>query len=312
MITLVTGGAGFIGSHLAAKLVEQGHHVTILDNLSSGKSTNIADIEATFIQGDIRDFDTVYQAAANCDVIFHQAAYVSSPQSISHPQINHQINVDGTFNVFEAARQHNVKRVVYASSAAVYGNHPQLPKTESSPIQPQSPYGASKYISDVYASMYAQLYSTSFVGLRYMNVFGPRQDPHAPYAGVLSIFCQNRITNQSCTISGDGEQTRDFVYIDDIVQANLRAATANLPSKAELFNIGRGQATSLNQIISILNKLGDTHLDVCYTGKERAGDIKHSFANISKAKQQLGYNPQTDLTTGLKKTLDWLRLQSTT
>jgi nucleoside-diphosphate-sugar epimerase len=303
----VTGGAGFIGSHLTAALVEAGHSVTVFDNLSTGNADNLAGLPVSFIKGDLADFELLKQAATGCELVYHQAAMVSVPRSMAEPTLNHQSNVTGVFNLFEAARQTGVKRVVYASSAAVYGAEPSLPKTESSVIAPLSPYGAAKYMAEIYAAAYAAAYpGLEFVGLRYMNVFGPRQDPASPYSGVLSIFCQAALRGQTCTILGDGEQTRDFVYVSDVVQANLLAGLKPLPQPVAVFNVGRGQQTSLNQIVALLSEINSTPLHYVY-GIARHGDIRHSVADISLIAQVLGYNPQVSLREGLEQTLRWFQ-----
>ncbi|MDQ4076258.1 MAG: SDR family oxidoreductase [Chloroflexota bacterium] len=310
MKILVTGGAGFIGSHLTAALVSQEHAVTVFDNLSTGKRANLAGLPVTFVEGDVADFDTLARAVEGCELLFHQAAMVSVPRSIDEPDLNHRSNVTGTFHVFEAARQAGVRRVVYASSAAIYGDEPTLPKRETSVIAPLTPYGAAKYMAEVYATAYAASYpEMEFVGLRYMNVFGPRQDPSSPYSGVLSIFCQAVLNGRSCTIFGDGEQTRDFVYVSDVVQANLLAATVPLDGGAEVFNIGRGAATSLNQIVAVLDQLTLEPVKVTYA-PARHGDIRHSVADISRAQTALGYSPEVTVVEGLRATLDWFSTQN--
>lgn len=308
MRVLVTGGAGFIGSHVTSALVARGHTVTVFDNLSTGKHENLTGPGVTLVEGDLADFEAVARAVADCEVVFHQAAMVSVPRSIAEPALNHQSNVTGTFHVFEAARQAGVRRVVYASSAAVYGDEPTLPKGESSAIAPLSPYGAAKYMAEVYASAYAAAYAghMQFVGLRYMNVFGPRQDPSSPYSGVLSIFCRAVLDGGTCRVFGDGEQTRDFVYVTDVVRANLLAATVPLGERAVVFNIGRGERTSLNQIIRILDELTPEPVRVIYEA-ERQGDIRHSVADISLACARLGYSPQVSVRDGLRATLEWFR-----
>lgn len=308
MNILVTGGAGFIGSHLSAALVAQGLTVTVLDNLSTGKQTNLDGLPVRLIVADVGDYAAVVEAAQGCEVIFHQAAMVSVPRSIVEPQLNHQSNVTGVFNVFEAARQAGVRRVVYASSAAVYGDEPSLPKRETSPIAPLTPYSAAKYMSEVYAAAYSAAYPNAiqFVGLRYMNVFGPRQDPSSPYSGVLSIFCQAVLAGRTCQVHGDGEQTRDFIFVSDVVQANLLAAAVDLGGKPAVFNIGRGQQTSLNMILRSLEALAGRPLPVTH-GPERHGDIRHSVADISLARERLGFDPQVEIQDGLRQTLDWFR-----
>jgi UDP-glucose 4-epimerase len=308
MNTLITGGAGFIGSHLAAALVQQGHNVRVLDNLSTGRMENLAGLSLDFVQGDLADFDTVLRAVSGCDLVFHQAAMVSVPRSLSDPMQNHENNVTGTFHIFEASRRSGVKRVVYASSAAVYGDEPSLPKQENSIIAPLSPYGAAKYIAEIYANSYAAAYrkQITFVGLRYMNVFGPRQNPSSPYSGVLSIFCQAALQGNLCRVYGDGEQTRDFVYVSDVVLANLLAGDATLAQPSSVFNIGRGEATSLNQVIKLLNELLAEPLKVVYE-EPRRGDIRHSVADIQLAAGHLGYAPQVEFRDGLKYTLKWFQ-----
>jgi UDP-glucose 4-epimerase len=307
---LVTCGAVFIGSHLATALLVQGANVRVLDNLSSGSTQNLAGLPVTFIEGDIADMAVVQAAVAGCDLVFHQAALVSAPRSLNEPLLNQQTNVTGTFNLFEAARQNGVRRIVYASSAAVYGNLPGLPKREEDDLQLITPYAAAKRMSEIMAATYHAAYGLEFVGLRYMNVFGPRQDPSSPYSGVLSIFCRAAITQSACTVYGDGEQTRDFVYVDDVVQANLLAAqvpATRLPAEA-VFNVGRGQQTSLNQIIEMLAELTGRPFAAGYRA-ERPGDIKHSYADISRAQATLGYEPKVTVPDGLQATVRWLSQQ---
>lgn len=305
MKVLVTGGAGFIGSHLTEALLVEGYDVTVFDNLSTGKRQNLAGLPVEFIEGDLADFEALQRAMAGCELVFHQAAMVSVPRSIAEPFLNHQSNVTGTFHVFEAARQAQVRRVIYASSAAVYGAEPTLPKKESSPIAPLSPYGAAKSMAELYAAAYAAVYPPlECVGLRYMNVFGPRQDPASPYSGVLSIFCQAALNNHPCTIFGDGEQTRDFVYVTDVVQANVLAATQPLPHPVAVYNVGRGQQTSLNQIVALLGELSALPL-TCHYAAKRPGDVRHSVADISLIQQDLAYVPRVTLRNGLSETLKW-------
>jgi len=307
MNALVTGGAGFIGSHLTAALLANGHTVSVFDNLSTGKQVNLAGLRVNFIKGELTDLEAVKKAVIGHDVVFHLAGMVSVPRSIAEPGLNHQINVTGTFNLFEAARLTGVRRVVYASSAAVYGAEPTLPAKEDSTVVPMSPYGAAKYIAEIYALAYAAVYpEIEFVGLRYMNVYGPRQDPSSPYSGVLSIFCQAVLNGRTCTIFGDGQQTRDFVYVSDIVEANLLAARKPLPQRAVVFNVGCGQQTSLNQIVTLLSELGPAPLKAIYVD-ERPGDIRHSVADISFISQSLGFAPKVSLREGLRETLNWFK-----
>lgn len=308
MQVLVTGGAGFIGSHLTAALVAQGHTVRVLDNLSSGKRANLVGIPAELIVGDIRDGTVVQTAVSGCDLVFHLAALVSVPQSVENPLLNHQVNVDGTFQVFDAARQAGVSRVVYASSAAVYGNLPKLPKEECDPLAPISPYAAAKLMNETMARVYHTVYDLELVGMRYMNVFGPRQDPSSPYSGALSIFCQAAIQGKTITIFGDGSQTRDFIYVTDVVQAMIQAMLVDRSRLGEtaVFNVGRGQQTSLNEIVSMLSEIVGHELPVRY-GPTRIGDIQHSVADIGRARNQLNFQPQVTVVDGLYTTLTWFR-----
>lgn len=305
---LVTGGAGFIGSHLTAALLERGHRVRVLDNLSSGRRENLAGLDVTFIEGDVADWETTRAAVEGCSLVFHEAALVSVPRSIQEPELNHRANVQGAFNVFEAARQAGVKRVVYASSAALYGNRPGLPKRESDPPDPITPYAAAKLMNEIYAAAYTAAYGLELVGLRYMNVFGPRQDPSSPYSGVLSIFCRAALKGATCTIYGDGDQTRDFVYVADVAQANLRAAEVPFErcGAGAVFNVGRGQQTSLNQILAILGELLGRSIPTVYQD-ERPGDIKHSVADVGRAQAVLGFAPAVAIKDGLRATLAWFR-----
>lgn len=306
MRVLVTGGAGFIGSHLTEALLAEGATVRVLDNLSTGNRRNLAGLGVELIEGDVADWETVRSAVSGCTLVCHQAALVSVPRSLEQPELNHRSNVTGTFNVFEAARQAGARRVVYASSAAVYGDLPQLPKRETAPLNPITPYGAAKRTSEVLAGTYAAAYGLELVGLRYMNVFGPRQDPSSPYSGFLSIVCRAALENRGITIYGDGEQTRDFVYVADVVQANLRAARipANRLPDEPVFNVGRGEQTSLNRILAMLQEIVERPLPVTYSA-ERPGDIKRSVADISRARQILGFEPETTLKEGLQATLAW-------
>lgn len=311
MKILVTGGAGFIGSHLVEALSKQGNEVRVLDNLSSGSMANLADASVEFIEGDIADWDVVATAVQGCDLVFHQAALVSVPQSINEPKLNQASNITGAFHVFEAARLAGVRRVIYASSAAVYGHLPDLPKKEDQPIQPVTPYAMAKRTDELMAAAFTHTYGMEFAGLRYMNVYGPRQDPSSPYSGVLSIFCQSLLAGKPFTIHGDGEQTRDFVFVADVVKANLLAAKVDLSSLDEtaVFNIGCGRQTSLNDIIDLLTQISGRPITKQFQ-PFRTGDIKHSVADIEKARKRLGFHPAIDMMDGLKQTLDWFSKKS--
>jgi UDP-glucose 4-epimerase len=310
MRVLITGGAGFIGSHLTAAFLDDGADVVVLDDLSTGSETNLIGMSPELIVGDIADLQVVERAVAGCDLVVHLAALVSAPYSLEDPLLTFKSNVTGTFNLLEAARLARVLRFVYASSSAVYGNLPGLPKMEGDTLAPITPYAATKQVSEVMAGTYAAAYGLETVGLRFMNVFGPRQDPSSPYSGVLSIFCQATIAGEGCTIYGDGEQTRDFVYVGDVVRAITLAAgvpAQQLPDGA-VFNVGRGEQTSLNQIVDMLEELSGQSLEITYAA-ERTGDIKHSVADIGLARDALGFQPQTPLFDGLQATLDWFRDQ---
>ena len=303
MNVLVTGGAGFIGSHLVDELLALGHKVRVIDDFSTGQAENLRGKSAEIHTADISDFNAVRTAMDSCDVVFHHAALVSVPQSIDDPQLNYRSNIAGTFNVFEAARLAGIKRMVYASSSAVYGEREQLPVRESDLPCPISPYATAKLIGEKLAQSYNTTYGMEILTLRYMNVYGPRQNPGSPYSGVLSIFCQRIINGQDLTIYGDGEQTRDFVFVDDVVQANLLAAKMSFDSEQTVFNIGCGIQTSLNKIVAALSQHYAVP-DVQY-GIARQGDIRHSYADIEVARRQFGFEPKIDVGTGLKTTLNW-------
>jgi UDP-glucose 4-epimerase len=281
----------------------------VLDNFRTGKRENLSGLDVEIIEGDISDWATVTSAVTQCDLIFHLAALVSVPESITNPRLNQQINVTGTFNVFEAARLAGVKRVVYSSSSAVYGELPQLPAREESTPAPISPYGAAKWINEITAESYRTTFGLEAIGLRYMNVFGPRQDPASPYSGVLSIFCRAAVAGKGITIYGDGRQTRDFVFVQDVVQANLLAAQlpASQISSQPIFNVGRGEQSSLNDIVEMLSELTHQPIPTTYA-PERPGDIKQSVADISRAQAILGFQPKHSVLDGLQATLEWFRL----
>lgn len=305
---LITGGAGFIGSHLASAFIAQGAKVRVLDDLSSGSRDNLEGLPVELHVGDIADAATVQSAVSGCDLIIHQAALVSVPGSIRDPRLTYQTNVTGSFNLFEAARLQGAGRIVYASTSALYGNLPGLPKREDDRLDATSPYAASKLMVENLATAYRATYGMELIGLRYMNVFGPRQDPSSPYSGVLSLFCQAAISGEKCTVFGDGEQTRDFVFVEDVVQANLLAASVpdeKLPD-VPVFNVGRGEQSSLNQILDMLAELTRQKIDAEY-GDDRPGDIKHSVADIRRIREVLGYEPATTVIDGLMETLDWVR-----
>jgi len=297
---LVTGGCGFIGSHLAECLVEEGHAVRIYDNLSSGHERNIDGFRdrVEVIIGDVRDPDALRAAMRGVECVFHEAALVSVFDSVERPRENHDINITGTLNVLMASREQGVRRVILASSAAVYGNNPQLPKTEDMRPEPASPYALAKICDEYYLSVFAQLYGVETVSLRYFNVYGPRQDPASMYSGVISKFTDVIRSGQNPTVYGDGCQTRDFVFVADVVRANLLAMRAPLLGHGEVFNVGTGRQISLLDLLAILKELTGSQFTVQFR-EARKGDVRHSVADITKARQMLGYNPQYDIRAGL-------------
>jgi len=307
---LVTGGAGFIGSHLVETLVAGKCRVTVLDNLSSGSLLNLEPLRdrITFHQGDIRQRDIVEEAAEGCDVIFHLAAMVSVPQTIDNPVESAEINDVGTLNVFEAARSRNARRIVFSSSCAVYGDDPLLPKTETMNPKPTSPYAVQKLAGEHYARIYYELFGLESVNLRYFNVFGPRQDPSSPYSGVISLFMTRAVSNQAPVIYGDGKQSRDFVYVKDVVNANLLAAAMNNPQGC-VFNIGTGFQVRINRLWELIASMSGHHkLEPIYESA-RDGDIRHSYAAMDYTKSKLKFNPEFSLEQGLEMTFEWYRGQ---
>jgi nucleoside-diphosphate-sugar epimerase len=304
--TLVTGGAGFIGSHLTRKLLKDRHHVRVLDNFSTGRKENLSGLngDLDIQQGDIRDIQAVREAVKNVDVIFHEAAFVSSPQSLLEPTTCLEVNVHGTELLLEEARKAGVRRIILASSAAVYGDTDQFPTTELSPVQPLSPYAASKAIGEIYAGMYTAAYGMEVVALRYFNVFGPMQSPESEYAAAIPIFIRQILDNKPITIFGDGNQTRDLIYVEDIVNANLLAAESN-QAPGKVFNICSGEETSILNLIHSLQEIGNTSLDPIFE-PARQGDIYRSSGDPQLAKDILGFNPLTSLPQGLSLSMNWM------
>lgn len=302
---LVTGGAGFIGSNLVDGLMEQGIAVRVLDDLSTGKRQNLEHVmqHIEFTQGDVRNLETVKNMAQGCDVIFHQAAVVSVPLTVKHPILSSMVNDMGTLNVLEAARTAGVKRVVLASSCAVYGDAPGLPKDEGMALKPQTPYAVQKYTNELNAGIYSTLYGLETVCLRYFNVFGPRQDPSSPYSGVISIFMNKALIGQRPVIYGDGSQYRDFVYVEDVVKANLLAAQTDNASN-EIFNIGTGKSTTINALWSLIAALASSRIEPNHE-EQRAGDIFGSVAEIAKANDLLEYAARCSIEDGLRLTYAW-------
>ena len=304
---VVTGGAGFIGSNTVDELVRRGHSVVVLDDLSSGKEENLAESrnKISFIKGSITDLEAVRKAMPEADYVLHLAARTSVPRSIKDPLETNRTNVDGTLNVLVAARDAKVKRIVFAASSSAYGETPALPKVETMEPQPISPYGVTKYVGELYAQTFGRVYGLENVSLRYFNIFGPRQDPASPYSGVLAKFCTAFLEETQPVIFGDGEQTRDFTYVDNAVSANLLACEApNVSGK--VFNIGVGGRFSLNQTVELLRSISGTKLEVKYD-PPRDGDIRDSQADITQARELLGYDPQVEFEQGLRRTFEWYR-----
>ena len=308
---LVTGGAGFIGSNTVDELVRRGHGVVVLDDLSAGKEENLAEIrnKITFVKGSITDIEAVQKAMHQADYVIHLAARTSVPRSVKDPLETNKINVEGTLNVLVAARDNKVKRIVLAASSSAYGETPTLPKTEAMQPLPISPYGVSKYVGELYAQTFGRCYGLENVSLRYFNIFGPRQDPDSPYSGVLSRFATAFLEQEPPVVYGDGEQTRDFTYVDNAVQANLLACES--PSVAGgVFNIGTGDRISLNQILEHMRRITGIKLEARYE-PPREGDIRDSQADISKAVEFLGYEPTVRFEEGLERTFEWYRQHHT-
>lgn len=286
---LITGGAGFIGSHIAHRLVQHGHRVRVLDNLSSGSLRNLADVadDVEFIDGDIRDAACVRRAATGVEVIFHEAAEPSVPRSIADPATTFGINVEGTLNVLAAARNRDCRRVVFATTCAIYGDSPQLPKVESLSPAPLSPYAMSKLTGEQLCAMFSRLYGLETVGLRYFNVFGPRQDPTSAYAAAIPVFLEAMMDGRRPQVYGDGEQSRDFVAVGDVVRANLLAAQVDGIS-GRIFNIATGHAVTINQVLATLRDVTGVQAAAEYL-PTRSGDIRHSVADVSLARTLLGF-----------------------
>jgi nucleoside-diphosphate-sugar epimerase len=306
---LVTGGAGFIGSHLTEELVRRGHTVRVADSLVTGKRRNLDHIPGVeFLEGDLADFAFAQRAAAGMEYVLHQAAIPSVPRSVKDPLTSNRANADATLNMLVAARDAGVKRLVFAGSSSEYGNTPTLPKREDMTPSPLSPYALQKVMGSLYCQMFYRLYGFETVVIRYFNVFGPRQDPGSPYSGVISVFSNALSEGRQPTIYGDGEQTRDFTYVANVVDGVLRACDA--PKAAgEVINVACGTRISLNELLATMNRIVGTNLDAIYKDV-RPGDVKDSQADISKAKEILGYTPIVDLEEGLRRTLAWCRAES--
>ena len=307
---LVTGGAGFIGSHLATQLIHRGHTVRVVDNLITGKRRNLDHLPGVeFVEGDLADISVATRAVEGMDYVLHQAAIPSVPRSVKDPISSNRANIDASVNVLVAARDAGVKRLVYAGSSAAYGDTPTLPKREDMPTSPLSPYALQKLVSEQYGQLFTQLYGFETVTIRYFNVFGPRQDPGSPYSGVISLFASALLEGRQPVIYGDGEQTRDFTYVANVVDGVLRAVETPKAS-GHVINVATGGRISLNALLRAMNKIVGTNLQPIYQ-EPRAGDVRDSQADITKAKMLLGYTPIVSLEEGLEKTLEWCRTEST-
>ena len=303
---LVTGGAGFIGSHLTEELVRRGQSVRVVDSLVTGKRENLAHIRGVdFVEGDLAEIDTARRVVDGADYVLHQAAIPSVPRSVQDPLTSHRANIDATLNLLVAARDARVKRVVYAGSSSAYGDTPTLPKSEIMATAPLSPYALQKLVGEQYCQMFTRLYGLETVTTRYFNVFGPRQDPSSPYSGVISLFISALCERRPPVIYGDGEQTRDFTYVANVVDGVLRACLAPAVS-GEVINVATGGRVSINQLFRSVRDLVGGRVDPVYSSA-RAGDVRDSQADIEKAKRLLGYQPQVPFDEGLNKTVEWYR-----
>ena len=303
---LVTGGAGFIGSHLAEELIRRGQRVRVVDSLITGKRRNLDHLPGVeLLEGDLADPDVAVRAIDGVDYVLHQAAIPSVPRSVKDPVTSNRANIDASLNVLVAARDAGVKRLVYAGSSSAYGNTPTLPKHEEMPTNPLSPYALQKLVAEQYCQLFTRLYGLETVTIRYFNVFGPRQDPGSPYSGVISLFSTALLEGRQPVIYGDGEQTRDFTYVANVVDGVLRACTAPEAS-GEVINVATGGRISLNELLTTMNRIVGTNIEAVYK-PSREGDVRDSQADISKAKRLLGFAPSVGLEEGLRRTLDWCR-----
>jgi UDP-N-acetylglucosamine/UDP-N-acetyl-alpha-D-glucosaminouronate 4-epimerase len=305
-IVAVTGGAGFIGSHIASALAASGARVRIVDDLSTGHRENVDEISGSvdFIEGTVADQDLMGRVLEDVELVFHEAAIPSVPRSVENPMQSHIASVDGTFSLLLAARDRKVRRVIYAASSSAYGDQPTLPKTEEMLPDPLSPYAVAKLVGEYYCQVFTRVYGLETVSLRYFNVFGPRQDPGSQYSGVVSRFISALFKNETPVIFGDGEQSRDFTYIDNVVSANLKGA-ATTRGLGKVINVANGERISLNQLLAELKDLTGKSEVLADYREPRVGDVRHSLADISKARDFLGYEPLVGLRQGLRRTIDW-------
>lgn len=304
MRTLVTGGAGFIGSHLVSRLIREGHDVRVLDNFSTGARSNLAGLGGPIdlIEGDIQSYERAHNAVQGCEVVFHQAALPSVPRSIQDPLTSNAVNVIGTLNILLASRDSGVRRVVFASSSSIYGGDRTLPKREDRAPMPIAPYAVAKLAGEGYCRSFSEVYDLETVSLRYFNVFGPGQDPLSQYAAVIPRFITALMDEEAPVVFGDGEQSRDFTYIDNVIEANLLAAEA-IGVSGKIFNVACGQQISLNELLKGLAGIIGTEVKAFHR-EQRPGDVKHSLADISRAKEQLGYRPVVEFSEGLRRTVE--------
>jgi nucleoside-diphosphate-sugar epimerase len=304
---LVTGGAGFIGSHLSEALALLGAKVLVLDDLSGGSRENLVGFTTEFRLATILDQKSLNDACKGCRYVFHLAALGSVPHSVEHPRQYHEANATGTLNVLEAARAAKVQRVIYSASSSAYGEAPEQPKTEAMPPSPRSPYAATKLAGEALLAAYSASYGLDTISLRYFNIFGPRQNANSAYAAVIAAFAKALLSGKAPHIHGDGEQSRDFTFVENAVHANLLAARSTKPLGGDVVNVACGKSVSVNQLAAAMAQgLGKAELKPTY-GPDRAGDVKHSLADLTKARRLLGYEPLIDLETGLKPTLAWYR-----
>jgi nucleoside-diphosphate-sugar epimerase len=306
---LVTGGAGFIGSHLAHALVLRGERVRVADDLSTGRPSNLAVLEGRVevLTGDLADPVFARSAVDGMELVLHQAAIPSVPRSVADPLTSHRANLNATLSLLVAARDAGVRRLVYAGSSSAYGDTPELPKREDMPTRPMSPYALQKLVGEQYLQLFTALYGLDTVTIRYFNVFGPRQDPSSPYSGVIALFITRLLAGQPVVITGDGEQTRDFTYIDNVVDGVLRAATTPA-ARGQVINVATGRRISINDLARTLLTLLDSPLSPVHV-ESRPGDVRDSLADLTRARQLLGYEPHVSFEDGLRKTIDWYRTQ---
>ncbi len=305
-IILVTGGAGFVGSHIAATLAAQGAQVRVIDDLSTGHPENLEEIggQIDFVRARLSDTDALRRALEGVELVFHEAAIPSVPRSVEDPQATHEASVDGTFKLLVAAREAKVRRLVYAASSSAYGDQPTLPKHEEMRPEPLSPYAAAKLVGEYYCQVWSRVYNFETVCLRYFNVFGPRQDPSSQYSGVISRFIATLSSGEQPVIFGDGEQSRDFTYVANVVDANLRAAET-VSGVGRVINVANGERITLNELLDTLKRITDQPDVRADYRAARVGDVKHSLADITRAREMLGYEPRVGLEEGLRRTIEW-------